>query len=222
MKKIIALILALSMAFALCGCASSDYKKAQQLFDEGEYDEAKEAFEKLSDYKESASYLEKIQIEKNKLGVELIKAYFNSFGDVTITNEDVTPKEIVFSGIVGENNYELQGRVALQENILEHTIRLPKHYVDDLDTMDVKHLYWIYNNYEQAYLSEIGVMIDLSYYGDAMAKMGEAKSDSGFLSDAWKVLFDSRSSERTFNGWQYKMTINKEVDYYEISARFVG
>ena len=53
MKKLVALILALSMMFALCGCASSDYKKAQELFEKRQYSDAAELFKKLGDYKDS-------------------------------------------------------------------------------------------------------------------------------------------------------------------------
>lgn len=225
MKKIVVLLLALSMMFALCGCDNSDYKKAQQLFENGQYDEAKEAFEKLGDYKETSTYLEQIQIEKNKLGVELIKSYFNSFGDITLTEEIVTAEEITFSGTVGEDSYELSGKVALQNNSLEHTIRFPKHSVKDLNGMDVKHLYWVFNNREQAYLSELALMTDLLGYSEAMSKMGTAEADSDtsvFLTNAWRVLFDSRSSEQVFQGWQYKMTIPEDSDTYEISAKYVG
>ena len=59
MKRVIALILVLSMVFALCGCSSRDYKKAVSLFEEGEYEQAKELFIVLEDYKDSREYLEK-------------------------------------------------------------------------------------------------------------------------------------------------------------------
>ena len=37
MKKIIGIILALSIAFSLVGCDSSDYKKGLELYEQGEY-----------------------------------------------------------------------------------------------------------------------------------------------------------------------------------------
>ena len=67
MKKIVALILALSMVFALCGCGNSskkDYEKAVSLFNEGSYTEAQTIFKELGDYEDSVSYLEKCEIEE--------------------------------------------------------------------------------------------------------------------------------------------------------------
>lgn len=53
MKKIVALLLVLTMALALCGCSSSDYKKAQEMFEQGQYEEAQAIFESLGDYEDS-------------------------------------------------------------------------------------------------------------------------------------------------------------------------
>ena len=39
----------------LTGCDSSDYKKATELYESGNYDEAYEAFTELGDYKDSAN-----------------------------------------------------------------------------------------------------------------------------------------------------------------------
>lgn len=66
MKKAVALLLALSMVFAICGCGDSqkkDYEKAVSLFDEGSYEEAQAIFEELGDYEDSSSYVEKCKIE---------------------------------------------------------------------------------------------------------------------------------------------------------------
>ena len=59
MKKTVALILAVSMAFMLCACSSSDYKSAVEFFGEEKYEVAKELFEKLGDYKDSKEYVKK-------------------------------------------------------------------------------------------------------------------------------------------------------------------
>lgn len=66
MKKAVALLLALSMVLALCGCGNNqkkDYEKAISLFDEGSYEEAQAIFEVLGDYEDSSSYVEKCKIE---------------------------------------------------------------------------------------------------------------------------------------------------------------
>lgn len=53
MRKIVAMMLALTMALVLGGCAGSDYKKALELFEQGQYEEAKSVFEELGDYRDS-------------------------------------------------------------------------------------------------------------------------------------------------------------------------
>ena len=45
------------MVFLLTGCNSSDYKKALQLYEDGQYEEAISAFEALGDYKDSADQI---------------------------------------------------------------------------------------------------------------------------------------------------------------------
>ena len=65
MKKILALVLALAMAFALCGCAGSDYKKAVGLYEAGDYEAAKEIFTKLKDYEDSELYARKAEVLLN-------------------------------------------------------------------------------------------------------------------------------------------------------------
>ena len=218
-KRVLSFILAATMVFALCGCSSADYKKAQKLFDSGQYDEAQVIFEDLGDYKDSGSYLEAIQTEKNKLGVEIIKAYLSRFGEVSIEQEDITSEDISFSGTLGEDNYEFHGKVALQKNLLEYTIRFPT-YGNDLNTMDVRHMYWVYNNYQNVKFSEVSLAADLEIFAGVMAKMENDKADSEFITDAWQALFDARASEQTFLHWKYKMTVDSNGDYYEISARY--
>ncbi len=52
-KKFVALLLAVVLVMALTGCDSMDYKKAQDLYDDGEFEDAKEIFEELDDYEDS-------------------------------------------------------------------------------------------------------------------------------------------------------------------------
>lgn len=54
MKKVLAVILTMIMAISLCGCDSSDYKKATSLYEEGNYEEAAAMFAELGDYENSA------------------------------------------------------------------------------------------------------------------------------------------------------------------------
>lgn len=80
MKKFLALILALSMVFALCGCAGSDYKKAVSLFEEGEYEQAKELFVALKDYEDSEEYVRKCVVLSDPVAAieEVIKSEFDN------------------------------------------------------------------------------------------------------------------------------------------------
>lgn len=59
MKKLIALILVLSLALSLTGCKMIDYKKAVSAMEEGRYAEAAATLETLTDYKDSAELLNK-------------------------------------------------------------------------------------------------------------------------------------------------------------------
>lgn len=53
MKKILVLALVCVLVFSLCGCDSSDYKKATKAYENGDYAMAREMFEDLGDYKDS-------------------------------------------------------------------------------------------------------------------------------------------------------------------------
>lgn len=54
MKKTLTLLLAIVMMLSLCGCNSSDYKKAVSLYEAGNYAEAAEIFTSLGDYEDAA------------------------------------------------------------------------------------------------------------------------------------------------------------------------
>ena len=54
MKRIFAALLALLLLLSLCGCASSDYRKAERLEAAGDHAGAAAAFEALGDYEDSA------------------------------------------------------------------------------------------------------------------------------------------------------------------------
>lgn len=54
MRKLLAILLVSVMVLSLCACDSSDYKKATELYNEGNYPAAMTAFAALGDYKNSA------------------------------------------------------------------------------------------------------------------------------------------------------------------------
>ena len=59
MKKIIAALLVLVMALSLCACDSSDYKEAMELYNLGDYAQARTMFVALADYEDSADMVNK-------------------------------------------------------------------------------------------------------------------------------------------------------------------
>ena len=72
MKRFISIVLCLVLAFSLCGCSMIDYKKAVMLYEGGGYEGAKELFEALGDYEDSADYAQKAgQILDYSRAVEL-------------------------------------------------------------------------------------------------------------------------------------------------------
>jgi len=58
-KRGIAILMIVTLVFCLAGCQSSNYEKAQELFENGEYLEAAAIFEELEDYEDSAEKLNK-------------------------------------------------------------------------------------------------------------------------------------------------------------------
>ena len=64
MKRIICFLLAGIMLLSLCACQSSDYKKAKELLDQKKFDEAKAAFLKIKDYKDSAELAKECDFQK--------------------------------------------------------------------------------------------------------------------------------------------------------------
>ena len=71
MRKFRFLCLLLALCLCLCSCKSSDYSKAKELFDAGEYQQAKEAFVALADYEDSAEMAKKCDYQ---LGLKLLEA----------------------------------------------------------------------------------------------------------------------------------------------------
>ena len=86
MKKIITALLVLVMALSLCACDSSDYKEAMELYNLGNYEQARTMFVALADYEDSAEMVNKcdyqLALEYMGLGkYEEAKALFVQLGD---------------------------------------------------------------------------------------------------------------------------------------------
>lgn len=52
-KRILAAVLVIVMAAGMCACGIMDYKKAQALYEDGDYEDAREIFEQLGDYEDA-------------------------------------------------------------------------------------------------------------------------------------------------------------------------
>ena len=87
MKRRISWVLALCLVLlALTGCDSSDYKKAQELFEAGEYEAAEQLFDQLGDYEDSKDMVEKCKYSaacelKETGDYEDVAAAFEKLGD---------------------------------------------------------------------------------------------------------------------------------------------
>lgn len=77
MKKFLCLILAVVTVFALAGCESSDYKKAQELYESGDYAAAQEIFADLGDYEDSEKMVDDCHQQIVK---EQLKTVYNEIG----------------------------------------------------------------------------------------------------------------------------------------------
>jgi len=71
MKKLFAWVLVLALALSLAGCASGDYKKAQELFDQGDYEGASRIYSSLGDYQDSAEKLKECRYQQACAALEL-------------------------------------------------------------------------------------------------------------------------------------------------------
>ena len=64
MKKLVTGLLILTLALSLAGCASGDYKKAQELLDQGDYEAASRIYSSLGDYQDSAEKLKECRYQQ--------------------------------------------------------------------------------------------------------------------------------------------------------------
>lgn len=71
MKKTKLVLLLLVLSCLLCACKSSDYRKANSLFENGDYEEAYNIYQSLGEYKDTAELSNECQyqIAKNKLNL---------------------------------------------------------------------------------------------------------------------------------------------------------
>lgn len=85
-----ALVVLLAMLLSLTGCKSSDYKKAHELAESGDYEGAAAAYQELGDYKDSeerALALEHKVIEQQLESlISQYQSFYNDFGPLSMSN----------------------------------------------------------------------------------------------------------------------------------------
>lgn len=86
MRKTILLAMAAFLAIALCGCKSSDYKKATQLMQNGEYQKAAETYSTLEDYKDAEERA--IMLEVKSL-MDRYREFYDEIGSLGLGNYDI-------------------------------------------------------------------------------------------------------------------------------------
>ena len=84
--RFVAIITAVLMCSLLSGCKSSDYKKAQELYSSGNYEEAQTVFFKLGDYEDSAQMVEKCEKQKK---YQALQTYLKEEGPYTYGLEQI-------------------------------------------------------------------------------------------------------------------------------------
>lgn len=114
MKKRIALVLALILAFTLTGCKSSDYKSALEAMNNGNYETAAQQLEALGDYKESQQMLRQCRYalaveDFNNENFEKAVEEFRNLGDYLDAASYVTRAEdgLLQQKIVGSWHSEM-------------------------------------------------------------------------------------------------------------------
>lgn len=92
--RFVAIITAVLMCSLLSGCKSSDYKKAQELYSSGNYEEAQTVFFKLGDYEDSAQMVEKCEKQKK---YQALQTYLKEEGPYTYGSDDDGSSSFLFT-----------------------------------------------------------------------------------------------------------------------------
>ena len=96
MKKSILLVMIVFLVTVLCGCKSSDYKKATQLMQAGDYEKAANLYRTLEDYKDAEERT--IMLEVKAIMVKYQK-YYDEMNELSLMNfnAEVKPLEEIIS-----------------------------------------------------------------------------------------------------------------------------
>lgn len=90
MKKQTSLLILLAFMLSLTGCKSSDYQKAQELAENGNYEDAIAAYQELGDYKDSEERVSDLERKVIELRIETLinqyQSFYNTFGSLSLSN----------------------------------------------------------------------------------------------------------------------------------------
>ena len=101
--RFVAIITAVLMCSLLSGCKSSDYKKAQELYSSGNYEEAQTVFFKLGDYEDSTQMVEKCDKQKK---YQTLQTYLKEEGPYTYGSEGDGSSSFLFTLSAPEDGSE--------------------------------------------------------------------------------------------------------------------
>lgn len=130
MKKLVSLVLALVMAFSLCGCNMSDYRKAQKAYESGDYENASVMFENLGDYKESPSFYNK---SRAAIYDQKIDAFINDWqGDISDAEALYADYNKLPNGIKAEMSYCKDFERSFPEYLVDYVSTLKDDEVEEI------------------------------------------------------------------------------------------
>ncbi len=142
MKNTFKLLAVSSVLFCLTGCDSSDYKKATQALESGDYETAVTLFEKLEDYEDSA---DKLVEAKNLYAHQKYEnvysyltsntLYYNGGDDTTLNSLSFTDNEVTISQVYYDGNGKHDGDTSTQSyTVNDESIQF---VLDDGTTSDI-------------------------------------------------------------------------------------
>ncbi len=118
-KRAAILALVFLMAIAVCGCSSSDYKKAMALLEQGQYEEAQAVFEQLDDYKDSKEQISNCRQRKAQTLIDAI-------GNVSLNSE----AQSFFNGLDEKEKSAVENRAVLEKAINDYLLLSIKDQAD--------------------------------------------------------------------------------------------
>lgn len=214
-KKSGCLFLIAVLIFSLCACDSSDYKKAMELYDAEEYDEAIVMFEKLDDYKDSAEMVLKCKYEMAQKAIEdgdftTAEEIFTELGDYEDSEQQLKalPWKSVYAYL------KEQGSVEIKNPDPEYTVTLSTSgdnlvasYLIDLDGVYM---------YCAVTLTEDGSANELKASG-AVSFMG------AYMADEASTIWDTNSYKKGDSvTWSEYSCSGKKVDGSDLDSGTTG